>query len=156
VLELLAGCDRILHAGDVGEPEILERLRRIAPVAAVRGNTDTGTTAAELPEVLTGDLEGLPFGMVFQGWFMRHQRLPPSGIPQLPQPAAAGGLGQFRERRPASRQRRSRPRIFTTTSLGQAPDEIFDVRHPSRPESLFRESGHVLGERGLLFGEMLE
>lgn len=64
VLELLAGCDRILHAGDVGEPEILERLRQIAPVAAVRGNTDTGPAAAELPETLTGDLEGLPFGMV--------------------------------------------------------------------------------------------
>jgi putative phosphoesterase len=64
VLELLAGCDRILHAGDVGEPEILASLRRIAPVAAVRGNTDTGAAAAELPEVLAGDLDGLPFRMV--------------------------------------------------------------------------------------------
>ena len=64
VLELLAGCDRILHAGDVGELEILQRLRQIAPVAAVRGNTDAGATAAELPPVLSGDLEGLPFRMV--------------------------------------------------------------------------------------------
>ena len=63
VLELLAGCERILHAGDVGEPEILDRLRRLAPVEAVRGNTDTGATAA-LPEVLAGDLGGLPFRMV--------------------------------------------------------------------------------------------
>ena len=64
VLELLAGCDRILHAGDVGELEILRQLERIAPVAAVRGNTDAGRTAAELPEELTGDLDGLPFGMI--------------------------------------------------------------------------------------------
>jgi uncharacterized protein len=64
VLELLAGCDRILHAGDVGDLEILRRLEQIAPVAAVRGNTDTGRTAAELPEELTGDLDGLPFGMI--------------------------------------------------------------------------------------------
>ncbi len=64
VLELLAGCDRILHAGDVGELEILRRLERIAPVAAVRGNTDTGATAAELPGELTGSLDGLAFGMI--------------------------------------------------------------------------------------------
>lgn len=64
VLERLDGCERILHAGDVGGLEILEQLRRIAPVAAVRGNTDTGATAAELPETLAGDLDGLPFRMV--------------------------------------------------------------------------------------------
>jgi len=63
VLELLAGCDRLLHAGDVGEPEILERLRQIAPVLAVRGNTDSGEMA-RLPETLTGEIGGLPFGMV--------------------------------------------------------------------------------------------
>ena len=64
VLELLAGCDRILHAGDVGDLEILRQLEQIAPVSAVRGNTDAGRTAAELPEELTGDLDGLPFGMI--------------------------------------------------------------------------------------------
>jgi putative phosphoesterase len=64
VLERLDGCERILHAGDVGGLEILEQLRRIAPVAAVRGNMDTGATAAELPEMLAGDLGGLPFRMV--------------------------------------------------------------------------------------------
>jgi putative phosphoesterase len=64
VLERLAGCDRILHAGDVGELEILAQLRRIAPVVAVRGNTDSGAMAAALPETLAGDLDGLPFRMV--------------------------------------------------------------------------------------------
>jgi putative phosphoesterase len=64
VLERLDGCERILHAGDVGGLEILEQLRRVAPVAAIRGNTDTGATAAELPETLAGELGGLPFRMI--------------------------------------------------------------------------------------------
>ena len=62
VVERLAGCERILHAGDVGDPGILDELRRIAPVMAVRGNTDSA--AAGLPETLAGDLGGLPFRMV--------------------------------------------------------------------------------------------
>jgi putative phosphoesterase len=64
VLERLAGCDRLLHAGDVGGPEILARLREIAPIEAVRGNTDSGAFAAALPESLRGEIAGLPFGMV--------------------------------------------------------------------------------------------
>jgi putative phosphoesterase len=46
----LAGCDLIVHAGDVGRPEILHRLRTIAPVVAVRGNVDTAEWALALPE----------------------------------------------------------------------------------------------------------
>jgi putative phosphoesterase len=64
VLERLAGCDRLLHAGDVGGPEILARLRELAPIEAVRGNTDSGAFAAALPESLRGEIAGLPFGMV--------------------------------------------------------------------------------------------
>lgn len=45
----LAGVDRILHAGDVGRPEILDALRAIAPVTAVRGNVDTSSWADTLP-----------------------------------------------------------------------------------------------------------
>ena len=45
----LRGSDLILHAGDVGAPEILEALRSIAPVVAVRGNVDTGEWAQALP-----------------------------------------------------------------------------------------------------------
>ena len=48
-LGALRGSDLILHAGDVGGPEILERLRTLAPVVAVRGNVDTGRWAEELP-----------------------------------------------------------------------------------------------------------
>jgi putative phosphoesterase len=46
----LEGCELIIHAGDVGKPEILEKLRAIAPVIAVRGNVDRGEWAAQLPE----------------------------------------------------------------------------------------------------------
>jgi len=45
----LRGSDVILHAGDVGAPEILEGLETIAPVVAVRGNVDTGEWAKALP-----------------------------------------------------------------------------------------------------------
>jgi len=64
VLELLTGCDRILHAGDVGGAEILSQLREIAPVYAVRGNTDSGLEAEKLAPALQGELAGLPFRMV--------------------------------------------------------------------------------------------
>jgi putative phosphoesterase len=38
----LAGVDHIIHAGDLGRPEIIESLRKIAPVTAIRGNVDDG------------------------------------------------------------------------------------------------------------------
>lgn len=50
-LEALAGVERILHAGDVGSPEVLEQLVRVAPVTAVRGNVDGGAWCSELPYV---------------------------------------------------------------------------------------------------------
>jgi putative phosphoesterase len=46
----LRDSELILHAGDVGDPEILERLRNIAPTVAVRGNVDTGKWASALPQ----------------------------------------------------------------------------------------------------------
>lgn len=48
-LDALQGSELIIHAGDVGKPEILEQLRAIAPVIAVRGNADTGDWANRLP-----------------------------------------------------------------------------------------------------------
>jgi len=52
----LAGCELIVHAGDVGEPEILEHLQAVAPVVAVRGNIDKGEWASRLQ--LTAAVEG--------------------------------------------------------------------------------------------------
>jgi hypothetical protein len=48
-VEALKGVSLIIHAGDIGAPEILENLGRIAPVRAVRGNTDRGEWARALP-----------------------------------------------------------------------------------------------------------
>jgi uncharacterized protein len=43
----LAGVDHIVHAGDIGRPEIVDALREIAPVTAIRGNVDSGEWARE-------------------------------------------------------------------------------------------------------------
>jgi len=48
-LAALGGCELIVHAGDVGRAEILDALRAIAPVVAVRGNVDTAEWAEALP-----------------------------------------------------------------------------------------------------------
>jgi uncharacterized protein len=48
-LVALQGSDLIIHAGDVGKPEIIDQLRVLAPVVAVRGNVDKGTWAFQLP-----------------------------------------------------------------------------------------------------------
>ena len=50
VLVALRGSDLIIHAGDVGKPEIIEQLRVLAPVVAVRGNIDRGDWASQFPE----------------------------------------------------------------------------------------------------------
>jgi uncharacterized protein len=49
-LAALAGVERIVHAGDIGAPDVLEALGRIAPVTAVRGNNDRERWAADIPE----------------------------------------------------------------------------------------------------------
>jgi putative phosphoesterase len=60
----LRGSDRILHAGDVGDPGILDRLRELAPVTAVRGNIDRETWAAALPETELVEVEGVSLYML--------------------------------------------------------------------------------------------
>lgn len=59
----LAGVDLILHAGDVGDVEILDALRTIAPVRAVYGNVDGWDVRAEAPEFDAFDAGGLRFLM---------------------------------------------------------------------------------------------
>ena len=55
-LAAMRGCDLIVHAGDVGKPEVLEALRDAGPVVAIRGNVDTGDWAASLPETAEAKL----------------------------------------------------------------------------------------------------
>jgi putative phosphoesterase len=58
-LARLKGVDHIVHAGDVGSPDVLAALARIAPLTAVRGNNDNGPWAKELPQSAWLELEGV-------------------------------------------------------------------------------------------------
>lgn len=58
-LDVLAGCQHIIHCGDIGGPEILEQLGAVAPVTAVRGNNDLGDWAQALPEKIQLRFEGV-------------------------------------------------------------------------------------------------
>ena len=50
VLDYLRGSSLIIHAGDIGSPEVLAQLSQLAPVTAVRGNNDKGVWAAAIPD----------------------------------------------------------------------------------------------------------
>jgi uncharacterized protein len=63
-LAALAGVEHILHAGDVGDAAILDALREIAPVTAIRGNVDGWGECAELPTTDVVELAGKLFYLV--------------------------------------------------------------------------------------------
>lgn len=58
-VEALRGSDHIIHAGDVGSPDVLDELSAIACVTAVRGNVDKGKLASKLPETAVLELGGV-------------------------------------------------------------------------------------------------
>ena len=60
----LRGVEHILHAGDVGDIAILDALREIAPVTAIRGNVDVSGACAELPATDVVELGGQLFYLV--------------------------------------------------------------------------------------------
>lgn len=55
-VDFLHGCQRIIHAGDIGEPALLDALSAIAPLTAVRGNNDRDPAFDHLPETATLEL----------------------------------------------------------------------------------------------------
>ena len=61
VVALFAGVDHIIHAGDVGDPAIIDALGVIAPVTAVSGNVEGDGGTAELPREVTGEIGGVRF-----------------------------------------------------------------------------------------------
>jgi putative phosphoesterase len=73
-LQVLESCDLILHAGDVGGPEILEELGSLAPLTAVRGNCDVGAWAERLPISTVVAAAGLSL-------YMTHIPQAPSRVP---------------------------------------------------------------------------
>ena len=58
-VDALRGSHHIIHAGDVGAPEILDQLAEIAPVTAIRGNVDRELWARKLPETEVVELAGI-------------------------------------------------------------------------------------------------
>jgi len=60
----LRGVEHILHAGDIGNADILETLRAVAPITAIRGNVDTHGPCAELPATEAVELGGALFYLV--------------------------------------------------------------------------------------------
>src|ERR1044071_4839084 len=63
-LEALRGSDLILHAGDIGAPEVLERLRLIADVAAIKGNNDRAAWSRGIAETATLYVESVHIYMI--------------------------------------------------------------------------------------------
>jgi uncharacterized protein len=63
-IEALSGVDHILHAGDVGDASILDALRSVAPVTAIRGNIDVGGPCTHLPATEVVTLHGRTFYML--------------------------------------------------------------------------------------------
>jgi putative phosphoesterase len=61
VFEIFSEVDQIIHAGDIGPPELLTELEAIAPVIAVHGNVDDGELRARLPQVVETRIDGLDF-----------------------------------------------------------------------------------------------
>ncbi len=55
----LQGSEHIIHAGDIGDPAILDKLRQIAPVTAIRGNVDRESWAASIPDTNVLEIGGI-------------------------------------------------------------------------------------------------
>jgi uncharacterized protein len=72
-LAFLAGCDCILHGGDIGSRDILDRLATIAPLTTVRGNNDTQGWALALPEQARPVIETVPLLLVHDLATLRRQ-----------------------------------------------------------------------------------
>lgn len=76
----LRGVDRIVHAGDIGAPEVLAALGELAPVTAVRGNNDKGPWARTIAETQVVDADGVLIYVIHD-------------VAQLDVDPAAGGFG---------------------------------------------------------------
>jgi uncharacterized protein len=73
----LRGCDHIVHAGDIGRPDILQRLSQLAPVTAIRGNNDTGDWAAALPDTQAVTLAGVAIFVLHDAKELARHPAPP-------------------------------------------------------------------------------
>jgi putative phosphoesterase len=63
-LRALKNSELIIHAGDIGKPEVLEALGAVAPVLAIRGNNDRGSWAVDIPELLDLHVNGVKIHVI--------------------------------------------------------------------------------------------
>ena len=91
--DALHGSELIIHAGDVGASEVLEALRRIAPVVAVRGNVDTAPWATVLPVTDVVEVAGRHLYVLHQ---IEHLDLDPSAAGFDPVERNLWGYGRVR------------------------------------------------------------
>src|SRR5215471_20683133 len=128
----LAGVDHIIHAGDIGDPDIITALRGIAPVTAIRGNVDTGSWAAEYADTelvriggkaiyVLHDLKALPIDPVAQGVDMVV-----SGHTHVPKIETVNGVLYVN---PGSAGRRRFKLPITLATLDVAPDGLRPIIH---------------------------
>jgi putative phosphoesterase len=131
-LRVLAHVDHIIHGGDIGDPEIIAALRRIAPVTAIRGNVDIGEWATEFAETefvrLAGrlfyvlhDLNSLQIDPVAQGIDVIV-----SGHSHMPKIATVDGLLYVN---PGSAGRRRFKLPITLASLEVTPGGLKPIIH---------------------------
>ena len=64
VLQVFADTELIIHAGDIGEANVLQTLKNISPLVAVRGNMDFGKWAQPLPQVETLQIDGITIQVI--------------------------------------------------------------------------------------------
>jgi len=133
-VEALRGSDAIIHAGDVGDPEILAKLTEIAPVTAVRGNVDTEPWARKLPETNVLEVGGVSI-------YLLHN------IDQLDlKPEAAGFLAVIYGHSHAPHQETKNGVLFFNP--GSAGPRRFKL--PVSLGKLLVESGSIRGELVML------
>ena len=137
----LRGVDLIMHAGDVGDPEILTKLKRIAPVFAVRGNVDTGPWAQQLPAAAIVHAGGASFCVLHN---LRELDLRPdaakfdfviSGHTQVPEQSERRGV-LYLNRGSAGPRRFNLPVTLALLELGKKPwrPRIIRLLEPVRGE----------------------
>ena len=129
----LHGSDRIVHAGDVGAPEILDELAKIAPVTAVRGNVDRADWTRRLPTSALIEVDGVSI-------YVLHIR---EDLDLNPQAAGVGALVFGHSHMPEQEEKRG-VLYFNPGSAGP--------RRGKLPVSV----GRLIVERGTVWGEIVE
>jgi hypothetical protein len=128
----LSGVDHIVHGGDIGHPDIIAALRRIAPVTAIRGNVDQGDWASDYPETETVRLAGRTIFVVHDLKTMRIDAaslgidIVVSGHSHVPKVETEGGVLYLN---PGSAGRRRFKLPITLATLDLTSDSLRPMLH---------------------------